>query len=93
MPKSLLDKKFNLGAGDAVKVTTSDPTGKVTEHLDYPHTGPTTEVRIRVDLDEAEDLAKSDEHPMKAGIDQSDQPDLHRHPIHDAIETAPDGER
>lgn len=33
------------------------------------------------------------EHVMKAGITQ-DEPDLHRpHPLHDAIETAPDGEK
>lgn len=28
-----------------------------------------------------------DEHPMKAGIDQSDQPDLHRHPLHGSVES------
>jgi hypothetical protein len=47
-----------------------------------------------LDWDKANpDLSKSEQHPMKAGIDQSDQPDLHRHPIHDAIETEGEGER
>lgn len=39
-------------------------------------------------------LAKAGvEHPMKAGIVQDDQPDLHRHPIHDAIERSDGGEK
>lgn len=32
------------------------------------------------------DVTKSEAHPMKAGIDQSDQPDLHKHPLHDDVE-------
>lgn len=32
------------------------------------------------------DVTKSEAHPMKAGIDQSDQPDLHKHPLHGRVE-------
>jgi hypothetical protein len=48
-----------------------------------------------LDWDKANPEPKPDaDHVMKAGIEPHDLGDLHKpHPLHDAIETAPEGEK